>query len=184
MKACREHLVLDIKKMNVNQVRTNNTLSHFTRRSSMASREFNKRDALKETARTIVMRTVPTEAKRVKVLIVSGNPFITDFLGGVVEAHGYETEEVSDFHEALMQVQNGWPHVVFIDDSCLEMENFKNLQLKTQNLIQEGVPIILLIDKQTKQDVERLPKMKFFRIVRKPVGYQQIGQVMADLMTV
>jgi CheY-like chemotaxis protein len=101
-----------------------------------------------------------------------------------VEAHGYETEEVSDFHEALVQVQNGWPHVVFIDDSCLEMDNLKNIQLRTRNLIQEGVPIILLIDKQTKQHVEQLPKMKFFRIVRKPVGYQQIGQVMADLMTV
>jgi len=54
MKACREHLVLDIKKMNVNQVRTNKTLSDFKRMSSMASTEFNKRDALKETARTIV----------------------------------------------------------------------------------------------------------------------------------
>jgi DNA-binding NtrC family response regulator len=150
----------------------------------MASTEFNKRDALKETARTIVMRTIPTDAKRVKVLIVSGNPFITDFLGGVVEAHGYETEEVSDFHDALIQVQNGRPHVVFIDESCLETDNFKNFQLRTQNLIQEGVPIILLADGQTKQHAERLSKMKFFRIVRKPVGYQQIGQVMADLMTV
>ena len=130
------------------------------------------------------MSTMSADAKGIKVLIVSCNPFVTDFLRGLVEAHGYETEEVSDFSEPLVQVQNGWPHVVFIDDSCLEMENFKNFQLKTRNLIQEEVPIILLTDKQTKKHVEQLPKMKFFRIVRKPVGYQQIGQVMADLMTV
>ena len=82
MKVCREHLVLDIKKMNVNQVRTSKTLSQFKRMSSMASTEFDKRDAFKETTRTIVMRPIPTDAKRVKVLIVSRNPFITDFLGG------------------------------------------------------------------------------------------------------
>jgi len=49
-------------------------------------------------------------------------------------------------------VQNGFAHVVFIDDSCLEMKSFKNFQLRTQNLIQEGVPIILLADEQTKQE--------------------------------
>ena len=130
------------------------------------------------------MRAIPTDAKQVKVLIVSRNPFITDFLGGLVEAHGYETQEVSGFYAALVQVRNGWPHVVFIDESCLEMENFKNFQLRTRNLIQEGAPIVLLADEQTKQHVEQLHKMKFFRIVRKPVGYRQISQVMADLMTV
>jgi len=124
------------------------------------------------------------DPKGVRVLIVSSNPFVTDFLQGLVEAHNYDTAVVTDFSEAFVQVQNGFAHVVFIDDSCLEMENFKNFQLRTQNLIQEGVPIILLADEQTKQDVERLPTMKLFRIVRKPVGYRQIGQVMADLMTV
>ena len=130
------------------------------------------------------MRTIPTDAKRVKVLIVSRNPFVTDFLGGLVEAHGYETEEVSDCHQALVQVQNGWPHLVFIDDSCLGVENSKNFELRMQDLIQEEAPIIVLVDEHTKQHVERLPTRRFFRIVRKPVGYQQIGQVMADLMTV
>ena len=184
MKARREHLVLDIKKMNLTHDRINRALNPLKQVFPLTPSEFDGGDVLKETARTIVMRTIPTDAKRVKVLIVSRNPFITDFLGGVVEAHGYETEEVSDFHEALMQVQNGWPHVVFIDESCLAMDNFKNFQLRTQNLIQEGVPIVLLADEQTKQHAERLSKIKFFRIVRKPVGYRQIGQVMADLMTV
>ena len=130
------------------------------------------------------MTPMPTDVKGVKVLIVSGNHFITDFLRGLVEAHGHETAVVSDFSEALVQVQNGFAHVVFIDDACLGIGNFKNFQLRTQNLIQEGVPIILLADEQTKQHVVGHSKMKFFRIVRKPVGYQQIGQVMADLMTV
>ena len=84
----------------------------------------------------------------------------------------------------LYKCKRVWPHVVFIDDACLDMGNFKNFQLGMQNLIQEGVPIILLADKQTKQHVERHSTMKFFRVVRKPVGYQQISQVMADLMTV
>jgi CheY-like chemotaxis protein len=176
--------VLAIKKMNVNQSRTNNTLSHFKRMSSMASTECDGKDAFKETTRIIVMRPNPMDPKGVKVLIVSSNPFVTDFLKGLVEAHDYATAVVSDFSEAFVQMQNGFAHVVFIDDSCLEMKSFKNFQLRAQNLIQEGVPIILLADEQTKQRVERLPAMKFFRIVRKPVGYRQIGQVMADLMTV
>lgn len=176
--------VLDIKKMNLTQVRTKRALTTLKQVFLLTPSEFDGGDAFKETARTIVMRTKPTDAKGVKVLIVSCNPFVTDFLRGLVEAHGYDTAVVSDFSEALVQVQNGFAHVVFIDDACLGRGNFKNFQLGTQNLIQEGVPTILLADEQTKQDVERFPKMKFFRIVRKPVGYQQIGQVMADLMTV
>jgi CheY-like chemotaxis protein len=176
--------VLDIKKMNLTQVRTNRALTPLKQVSPLTPSEFEGGDAFKETARTIIMRTKPTDAKGVKVLIVSCNPFVTDFLGGLVEAHGYDTEEVSDCHQAFVQMQNGWPHVVFIDDSCLGVENSKNFQLRMQDLIQEGVPIIVLIDKHTKQHVERLPKMKFSRIVRKPEGYQQISQIMADLMTV
>jgi CheY-like chemotaxis protein len=171
-------------KMNVKQVRTNATLIPLKRMSSMASTEFDGRDASPQKAGKMDRWMMPTDPKGIKVLIVSCNPFVTDFLRGLVKAHGYDTAVVSDFSEALVQVQNGWPHVVFIDDSCLEAANSKNFQLRTQNLIQEGVPIILLADEQTKQDVERLPTMKFFRIVRKPVGYQQIGQVMADLMIV
>ena len=176
--------MLDIKKMNVNQCRTNKTLTHGKRMSSMPSTESYRSDAFKEATRTIVMTTMPTDAKGAKVLIVSCNSFVTDFLQGLVEAHGYDTAVVEDLSEALVQVQDGFAHVVFIDDSCLETKSSKNFQLRTQNLIQEGVPIILLADEQTKQQIEWHSRMKFFRIVRKPVGYQQIGQVMADLMTV
>jgi len=130
------------------------------------------------------MMTMPTDIKGVKVLIVSCNPFVTDFLRDLVQAHGYDAAVEEDFSEALVQVQNGFAHVVFIDDSCLEMKSSKNFQLRTQNLIQEGVPIILLANEQTKQHVGRHSTMKFFRVVRKPVGYKQIGQVMVDLMTV
>lgn len=129
------------------------------------------------------MMTMSRDANEIKVLIVRCNPFVTDFLRGLVQAHGYDAAVVEDLSEALVQVQSGFAHVVFLDESCLEMDNCKNFQLRTQNLIQEGVPIVLLADKQTKQYVERLPNIKFFRIVRKPVGYQQIGQVMAALMT-
>jgi len=170
--------------MNLMLDRTNRALTPLKQVLPLTPSEFHGGDAFKETARTIVMRTMFTDAKGVKVLIVSSNPFVTDFLQGLVEAHNYDTAFVTDLSEAFVQVQKGFAHVVFIDDSCLEMKSFKDFQLRTQNLIQEGVPIILLADEQTKQDVERLPTMKLFRIVRKPVGYQQIGQVMADLMIV
>ena len=170
--------------MNVKQVRTNTTRIPIKRMISRTPNEFDGRDASPKKVGKMDKWKMPTDPKGIKVLIMSCNPFVSDFLRGLVEAHGYETEEVADFQEALVHVQSGWPHVVFIDDSCLEMENTKNFELRTQNLIQEGVPIILLADEETKQHVERLPKMKFFRIVRKPVGYQQIGQVMADLITV
>lgn len=176
--------LLDNKRMKLKQVRTNRALTPFKQVVPLTPSEFDGGDAFKESARTIVMRTKATDAKEVKVFIVSCNPFIMDFLRGLVEVHGYDTAVVSDFSEVLVHVQKGFAHVVFIDDACLDMGNFKNFQLGMRNLIQEGVPIILLADEQTKQKVERLPKMKFFRIVRKPVGYLEIGQVMADLMTV
>ncbi|MDH4193943.1 MAG: response regulator [Nitrospirota bacterium] len=136
------------------------------------------------TMRKAIMMTMLMDFKGVKVLIVSTDPFITDFLRGLVGAHGYDNDAVADFHEAVGRLQNGLAHVVFIDDSCLEMENFKNFQMRTQDLIEKGLPVILLTNEQMKQDLERLPKKRFFRIVRKPVDYLQIGQVMVDLMSV
>ena len=177
MKACREHLVLDIKKMNLTHDRTNRALNHLKQVFPLTPSEFDGGDALKETGRTIVMTPMPTDVKGVKVLIVSGNHFITDFLRGLVEAHGYDTAVVSDLSEALVQVQDGFAHVVFIDDACLGMGNFQNFQLGTQNLIQEGVPIILLADEQTKQDVERLPTMKFYRFAGNPPASSLSGKI-------
>lgn len=128
--------------------------------------------------------TITTDPEGTKVLIVSCNSFVSDFLRGLVQAHGYETQEVLDFYEAQVQVENGWPDVVFIDDSCLEMEHTEKFELRAQNLIQKGVPIILLANEHTKQHVEQIPTMKFLKVVEKPVGYLQIGQVMADLANV
>lgn len=123
-----------------------------------------------------------TDPKKFKVLIVSCTSFVSDFLRGLVEAHGYETKEVSDFQEAQLQVNTDRPHVVFIDDSCLEMGNTMNFELSTRNLAEEGIPIILLANEHTKQQIERpLLGMKFLQIVEKPVGYLQIGQIIADL---
>ena len=122
------------------------------------------------------------DSSGVKVLIVSGNSFVTDFLRGLVEAHGYETEEVQAFEGTLVQESNIRPHVAFIDDSCLELKDLKNFQLKILHLTQAGILTVLLASEQTKQHIEQLPTMKFFQILEKPVDYLQIGQIMADFV--
>jgi len=166
--------------MNLKQVRTNKTLIPLRQMPPLIPIKLAGGDDFKETVGNMMM--LP-ESKGVKVLIVSGDPVITDFLQGLVEAHGYDTAVVPGFREAHAQVENGFAHVVFIDDSCLEIGNFKNFQLRTQELIQERVPVILLTNELMKQYGERLRTMGFFRIVRKPVGYIQISQVITDLMT-
>ncbi len=122
------------------------------------------------------------DATGVKVLIVSGNSFVTDFLRGLVEAHGYETEEVQAFQETLVEESMIRPHVAFIDDSCLEIKDIKNIQLKTLQLTQAGVLTVLLASEKTKQHIEQLPTMKFLQILEKPVDYLQIGQIMANFV--
>ncbi len=128
------------------------------------------------------MSRMSMDAAGIKVLIVSGNSFVTDFLRGLVEAHGYETEEAQAFQGTLVQESKIRPHVAFIDDSCLEMKDIKNFQLKTLHLTQAGVLTVLLASEQTKQVIEQLPTMKFFQILEKPVDYIQIGQIMADFV--
>ena len=122
------------------------------------------------------------EETGIKVLIVSGNSFITDFLRGLVEAHGYETDEVQAFQETLVQESKIRPHVVFIDDSCLEMKDMKNFQLKTLHLTQAGVLTVLLASQQTKQQIGQFPTGNFLQILDKPVDYIQIGQIMANFV--
>ena len=110
------------------------------------------------------------------------DPFVTDFLRGLVAIHGYETEVVLDFHQAYVRVRRGFAHVVLIDDACFGIGNFKKFLQRTQKLIQEGVPVILLTDEHTRLHLQRHSSVKFFGIMRKPIGYRQIGQVLADLV--
>ncbi len=122
------------------------------------------------------------DATGIKVLIVSGNSFVTDFVRGLVEAHGYEAEEVQAFQEVLLQQSTIRPHVAFIDDSYLEMQGMKNFQQETLHLTQAGVLTVLLAGEQTKLHIEQLPTMKFLQILDKPVDYLQIGQIMANFV--
>ncbi len=123
-----------------------------------------------------------TNTKEVKVLIVSCNPFVSDFLRGIVEAHGYSTEAVSDFYKAQVRMKIGWPNFIFIYDSCFEWGNLKNFELRTRRWTHKGIPLILLANTHTKQQVEELPMCKLLQIVEKPVGYLQIGHLMSDLV--
>ncbi len=118
----------------------------------------------------------------IKVLIMSGNSFVTDFLRGLVEAHGYETEEVPTFQKTLVQESTIRPHVVFIDDSCLEIKDMKNFQLQTLHLTQAGVLTVLLASQQTKQQIGQFTAGNFLQILDKPVDYLQIGQIMANFV--
>ncbi len=168
--------------MNVGPVKTIETLRSFKRIPSMASTDFNEKSGHPQEVGDWNRWTESTQGEGIKVLIVSGNSFVTDFLRGLVEAHGYETEEAQAFRETLVQESKIRPHVAFIDDSCLEMKDIKNFQLKTLQLTQAGVLTVLLASEQTKQVIEQLPTMKFFQILEKPVDYIQIGQIMADFV--
>ena len=80
--------------MNVKQVRTNTTLIPIKGMISKTPTEFDGKDASPKKTGRMDGWTMLTDAKGIKVLIVSCNSFVTDFLRGLVEAHGYETEEV------------------------------------------------------------------------------------------
>lgn len=169
--------------MNIRQTTTNKMCIPFSRRFAMTQSASNNGEGISpKNSKEMDERTLQAKAKGVTVLIVSGNSFVTDFLRGLVAVHGYETEVVSDFHEAYVRVRGGLAHVVFIDDACFGIKNFKNFQQRAQKLIQEGIPVILLTDEPTKQHLQQISTIKFFGIVRKPVGYLQIGQVLADLI--
>ncbi len=92
-----------------------------------------------------------TNPKEVKVLIVSCNPFVSDFLRGMVQAHGYSTEAVSDFYKVHVRMKTGCPNVVFIYDSCFEWGNINNFELRTRHWTQEGIPVVLLANGVTKR---------------------------------
>ncbi len=163
-------------------IRTGTTGILATPMISLKSTELVERDAFFSTERKKDKRRMSMDGSGIKVLIVSGNSFVTDFLRGLVEAHGYETEEVQSFQETLMQESKIRPHVAIIDDSCLEMKDMKNFELRTLYLTQTGVLTVLLASEQTKQMIKKLPSMKFLQILEKPVDYLQIGQVMADFV--
>ncbi len=174
----------NLEKMNmtIKQIRTGITGTLNTSITSLKRTEVIGREELFSTVRNQDQRRMWMDATGIKVLIVSGNSFVTDFLRGLVEAHGYETEEVQAFQETLVQETTIRPHVVFIDDSCLQMKDIKNLQQKTLHLTQAGVLTVLLVSEQTKPHIEQLSTMKFLQILDKPVDYLQIGQIMAEFV--
>ena len=125
---------------------------------------------------------ISIDPNNVNVLLVSDNPFVTDFLKVLVKTHGYEMEAVTDLHQALTRVRHNLVRMIFIDDACLRMDNLENLQLQLQGLSHEGRPVILLTNEQIEHHFAQQPPISLFRIMRKPVGYLQIVTVLADFL--
>ena len=125
--------------MNLRLVKTSKTLLPFKGMFGMPLPEWDGREVSPKSPRQSDRGGGPPGSKGVNVLIASEDPFVTDFLRGLVAIHGYEAEVVTDFDEASMKVR---PRVLYRSSLLMmRVSRWKILKVSSRsrrNLFKEG----------------------------------------------
>ena len=107
-----------------------------------------------------------------RVLIVSGDPIIRDFLGQMLRLHGYDCEYLEELPKVMME--HSWKgfDALFIESQFLEQ--FKHSRENRDDNV-TGPPQVVVLG-----DLPPSDEAGFFRVLNKPLDYRQMGRVMDE----
>lgn len=110
-----------------------------------------------------------------RVLIVSGDHIIRDFLGQILKLHGYDCEYLEKFPKVMKKQPWKGFDALFIESHSLE--HFKR-GMGHGNFSVPGSPLVVVLG-----DLHPPDETGLFRVLKKPLDYRQMGKVMDELLS-
>ncbi|WP_447963205.1 hypothetical protein [Nitrospira sp. Ecomares 2.1] len=110
-----------------------------------------------------------------RVVIVSRNDLIRDFLGQIIKLHGYDCEYFEEWPKVLVEKNGQSFDALFIDDHFLDQCK-RGLGHGLSYV--PGAPLVVILGE--------LPPSEdagFFHVLKKPLDYRQIGRVMDECLS-
>ena len=121
------------------------------------------------TAKNEVLQSSPRPGR---VLIITRDHSIRDFLGQIVKLHGYDCEYLEELPKAIMEQAWKGFDALFIESHSLE-------QLKrgmSAGISHASVsPMVVVLGDLPPSDING-----FFRVLKKPLDYRQMGRVLDE----
>ncbi|MBA3966978.1 MAG: hypothetical protein H0X47_14645 [Nitrospirales bacterium] len=110
-----------------------------------------------------------------RVLIVSRDHVIRDFLGQIIKLHGYDCEYLEELPEVM--VEQTWKgfDALFIDNHFLEQ--FKHGMGHGSSYV-SGYPLVVVLG-----DLPPSDETGLFRVLKKPLDYRQMGRLMDECLS-
>jgi len=96
-----------------------------------------------------------SEEKKIKVLIIEDDSYISDMYRIKFEAANYETVVASDGIEGMKFLGNDVPDVILLDIVMPKIDGFSVLKTIKKNPQLKEIPVILLTNLSQKENVER-----------------------------
>lgn len=124
------------------------------------------------TAKKEVLRSSPRLGR---VLIVTRDHLIRDFLGQIVKLHGYDSEYLEELPKAMMK--QAWKDfdALFIENDSLEQLK-RDLSAEISHA--SGSPMVVVLG-----DFPPSDETGHFRELKKPLDYRQMGRLMDECLS-
>ncbi len=124
----------------------------------------------------------PSENQQVlKVSIFSPDRCVREFLQGILAFQGYQQIHATDLQGSCFDLTSHSDQVVILDGAYLMGIESEGIGGQVQRLVQEGVHLLVLADRQLKSDFTAIQRTKGCQVLWKPLDYRQVGQVMAQI---
>lgn len=80
-----------------------------------------------------------------KILIVEDDPDVSDTLGGMLQAFGYEVRSASDGNAALRELRSGYvPKVILLDLMMPNMDGYRFHEAKKSDPALASIPTVVI----------------------------------------
>lgn len=110
-----------------------------------------------------------------RVLIVTGDHIIRDFLGQISRLHGYDCEYLEEWPKVMMEKTWKDFDALFIESHSLEQ--FKRCMNYGASQAQD-FPLVVVLG-----DLPPAEESGFFWVLKKPFDYRQMGRVMDECLS-
>lgn len=95
----------------------------------------------------------------VKILVVEDDKFLRELLVGKLEREGYAVTEIVRGEEVVSAVLKEKPHIVLLDLVLPGTDGFEILRILKTNADSSTIPVIILSNLGSREDVERTLKL-------------------------
>ena len=116
-----------------------------------------------------------------QIWIVSPDWLIQDFLYGILTFQGQSHIKVRELQEIFCDRLMQSDDIMFLDGVYLMGPESERVRGRVQVLTQAGVHVLVLVERLREADVEVIWDAQGYQLLRKPLDYRKVGQVIAQM---
>ena len=124
----------------------------------------------------------PPDAKRSYLLVVDDSPSVRRVVGGMLKAHGWETQTARDGVEALDQIARARPAAVLLDIEMPRMDGYELMATLRSEEQYRNLPLIVLTSRAGPKHQQRATQLGANAYIVKPYQDDFLLTTIADLV--